>query len=139
MKKNKTLFKTACILIILCGVGHTCYELFGPKDPVVFKSINNLAVSLPGGNEARLTSVLLGISVLMGTMLVGIGTINLSLTSLFNAKIPNKIIVTNIIISSIILLISINFRLIPPIFFIGLALIFFLITLFKNKKVIHEN
>ena len=93
MKKNKTLFKTACILIILCGVGHTCYELFGPKDPVVFKSINNLAVSLPGGNEARLTSVLLGISVLMGTMLVGIGTINLSLTSLFNAKIPNKILI----------------------------------------------
>ncbi len=86
------------------------------------------------GTEANIFYFYQGFSLMMGTLLIGYGLLNiLILKNNQQSNLPSNILILNIIISLVSVIISIKYFFIVPIAFTGIPFLGFMISLSTKK------
>jgi len=136
MKAAKWLYLMGTISFgIICGAGHTAFELLGEKPVEVAESMQNLSINLLG-KETNMLVFVTGMSLLMGVMLFAYGVINLLVIFRENRlTLPSdKIIIANILVSLVAVVLIYQYLFIVPLVFTGLALGCFSIAYVLKKQ-----
>lgn len=114
---------------IICGLGHLSFELFSPKSPEIGQLLSELIITLPG-KETDIATITFGISLLMGLMLFAYGVLNLLTISKDKVDFlpSSKILLFNLAITSIALVLALQYLFIIPIFLIGVSVVSYLLS-----------
>ncbi|WP_428543891.1 LIC_13387 family protein [Profundibacter sp.] len=133
MKLIRYIYLAGCWLFgIFCGVGHTIFEL-GPKTPETLKlmeTIRGFHVSVPG-TQTNAYTLTLGVSLIMGLMLVAYGVANLLiLRDTPTPELPKTgYLLMNVLFSGAAFILAWKYLFLIPIAFTGLAVLCFVISL----------
>lgn len=133
MKHVRNLYLAGCWLFgIACGLGHIAVEL-GPKPPETAKltdMLRNFPVSMPG-TETNAHALTLGVSLIMGLMLVAYGVANLLiLRATAKPHLPElEFQVMNVVFSAAAFGLACTYLFTIPILFTGLATLCFVASL----------
>ena len=123
MKKIKKLYLIGTVFFgLICGFGHLIIEFFAPKDPEVISTLRSFQLDMPG-KESDLFSLLFGISVLLGVLLISYGLFNLFILRFiqFDASKMKTAIYFNLFVVLISFLIGIKFLFIAPVVMMGIS------------------
>ena len=123
MKKVKKLYLIATVFFgLLCGLGHLMTEFFAPKDPDVINTLKSIQLEMPG-KESDLFSLMFGISVSLGVLLISYGLFNLFILRLiqFDALKMKSAIYLNLFVVLICFLIGLKFLFIAPVVLMGIS------------------
>ncbi len=140
MKLSPIIYKIGCWSYIFVGIGHTVTYMLIPNTPErtkILQDMKNFPISMPG-TESNLYLFHEGFSLMMGSLLIAYGLLNLSLTK--TSMIPGKhVILINVIMSLLAFIISIKYFFIVPVTFLGIAFLCFLISLILSDKSINHS
>lgn len=136
MKINTLLYKTACWSFILLGIGHIVTHFLGPKTPEqmdMIQQMKDFVIEMPGT-----TSTLLlfheGFSIAMGMLITAFGLINLVFLRTNKESLNSfGLLLTNSIVSGLMLFLSVFYFFFVPIAFSALSFLCFTSLLFIKK------
>ena len=141
MKRLRIIYGAGCWFFgILSGIGHTVFEL-GPKPASIHDLIlaqQQTIISMPG-TETSVYRLTLGVSLIMGLMLLGYGVTHFAiLLSTPKQNLPSlPIQIINLIFVIAAFVLTINYLFMVPIVLTGLATLcfaFVLIATLTNTK-----
>ena len=137
MKTSLVSYKIASWSLLVIGFGHTITFLTAPNT----SEQNELITTMKAlnfnmlGVDANIFSFYTGFSLMMGLLLIGYGVINLlMLKNNRQSRLPNNILILNIIISFFSVVISLKYFFIVPVIFTTIPLIGYLISLSTRNK-----
>lgn len=135
MKTAKITYLTGIISFGIIGLGHIVLELTGQKPAEITQTMERLTVVMPGKGTNMLL-LCTGFSLVMGIMLIAYSMINM-LYIFKNKQVtlpPKSIILTNLLLSIIILALAYKYLFIVPVVFMGIAFICFILSLILIRK-----
>jgi len=137
MKTSLVSYKIASWSLLVIGFGRTITFLTAPNT----SEQNELITTMKAlnfnmlGVDANIFSFYTGFSLMMGLLLICYGVINLlMLKNNRQSRLPNNILILNIIISFFSVVISLKYFFIVPVIFTTIPLIGYLISLSTRNK-----
>lgn len=136
MKINKTLYKTASWSFVLLGIGHVITHFLEPRTPEqldMIQQMKDFVIEMPG-TTSNLLLFHEGFSITMGMLISAFGLINLVFLKTNRESVNSfGLLLTNSIVSGLMLILSVIYFFFVPIAFSALSFLCFTSLLFMKK------